>query len=337
MKQLAIPVFIVLIILNGCSNHIGNKKEQPVKIILDTDMGPGYDDVGALAFLHAMSDSGKVELLATLASNKHELVAPVIEVINIWFGRHNLPIGSPKTKGVSITASQHWPDSLVLKYPHKINSTADVPDAVKIYRKILASQPDSSVTIVTVGFLTNLSNLLQSQADSISSMNGNELISKKVKRLVAMAGTFPEGREFNIFMDSASAEYVFNEWPGEIIFTGGEIGEKIRTGLRLLNVNVMDSPVKDVNRICINFSDQDKNGLMSWDQTAVIIAVYETEGFFETRRGNIIVNKDGSNSWENSNNGRHLYVIQKMPVNEMSRFIEARMMHLPVSRHNSKL
>lgn len=330
MRQLTPVIFVTLILFSGCTNQSVKKTDQPVKIIFDSDLGPDYDDVGALAFLHAMADSGKTDILATIASNKHDLVAPSIEVINTYFGRKDLPIGAPKTAGVSMTASQHWPDSIVAKYPHKIASTSEVPDAVTVYRKVLAAQPDSSVTIVTVGFLTNLSNLLQSQPDSHSPLNGIELISKKVKRLVAMAGKFPAGREFNVFMDSTASEYVFNEWPGEIIFTGFEIGWEIRTGLRLINSDVQNSPVKDVFRISIPLSEEDKNGRMSWDETAVLIAVYGTEGFFETRKGNIIVKSNGSNSWEDSPDGKHLYVIQKMPVSDMSNFIEARMMHIPI-------
>ena len=33
-------------------------KEPPVSLIFDTDMAPDYDDVGALAVLHALADSG---------------------------------------------------------------------------------------------------------------------------------------------------------------------------------------------------------------------------------------------------------------------------------------
>jgi inosine-uridine nucleoside N-ribohydrolase len=331
MKNLFTLVLLLLPLLWSCSNRTTKMSDHPVKIIFDTDLGPDYDDVGALAFLHAMADSGKAEILATIASNKHELVAPSIDVINTYFGRKNLPIGAPKSNGVSLTASQHWPDTIVSRYPHTIRSTSDVPDAVTVYRKILASQPDSSVTVVTVGFLTNLSNLLQSQPDSLSSLEGTELVSKKVKRLVSMAGRFPAGKEFNIHMDSTAAEYVFNEWPGEIIFTGFEIGWEIRTGLGLINSNIVNSPVKDVFRISIPLSEEDKYGRMSWDETAVLIAVYGTVGFFDTRRGNIIVQSDGSNSWQEDPTGLQLYVIQKMPVNDMSRFIEKRMMHVPVS------
>ena len=330
MKRLTVLIMITLILLTGCSNQTKQDSNKAVKIIFDTDLGPDYDDVGALAFLHAMADSGKVEILATLASNKHDLVAPAIEVINTYFGRPELPIGAPKTEGVSLGSTQHWADSIVAKYPHTIKSTNDAGDAVDIYRKILNSQPDSSVTIVTVGFLTNLNNLLKSQPDNISPLSGKDLVSKKVNRLVSMAGRFPEGKEFNVFKDSTASINVYENWPGEVIFTGFEIGWEIRTGLRLIKSPVQNSPVKDVFRISIPLAAEDSLGRMSWDETAVLIGVYGTKGFFDTVSGKIIVNPDGSNTWKNDPDGKQFYVKQKMPVAQMSIFIEDRMMHIPL-------
>lgn len=332
MKTLFLIIPVLLLFFCSCTGNHHRLQSAAEKIIFDTDMGPDYDDVGALAFLHAMADSGKAEILATISSNKHELVVPCIEIINTYFGRPYLPLGAPKSPGVNQTASQHWPDSLAAKYPHKIKSTSDAPDAVYVYRKILASQPDSSVTIITVGFLTNLANLLKSQPDSLSPLNGQELVSIKVKRLVSMAGEFPNGHEFNMYTDSISSEYVFNEWPCRIIFTGGEIGSKIFTGVKLANSDIRDSPVKDVFRISLPLTEEDKNGRKSWDETAVLIAVYGTDGFFETRRGNIIVNRDGTNSWEDSGNGNQMYVIMKMAPDAIGKFIEARMMHVPIKK-----
>jgi pyrimidine-specific ribonucleoside hydrolase len=331
MKRLPVLFLPMLFIFGSCSNSPKDTLSKPVKIIFDSDLGPDYDDVGALAFLHAMADSGKAEILATLSSNKDELVAPSIEVINTWFGRPGIPLGAPKSPGVSINSPNHWADTLVARYPHTVKSTSDVPDAVEVYRKILTAQPDSSVTVVTVGFLTNLNNLLKSQPDNISPLNGRELVSKKVKNLVSMAGRFPEGKEFNVYLDSTASAFVFSNWPGEITFTGWEIGSKILTGLRLMKSDIRNSPVKDVFSISIPMSEEDRNGRMSWDETAVLIGVYGTNGFFDTVRGQIVVNPDGSNTWENNPQGTHQYVIQKMPVNEMSRFIEDRMMHQPVS------
>jgi len=327
MKQLLLPALLLFLLL-GCSKNLPKTAVEPAKIIFDTDFGPDYDDVGALALLHAMADSGKIEILATISSNKHELVAPGMDVLNTYFGRPNLPVGAPKGNAVNLGAWQHWLDSLVAKFPHKIQNTSEVENAVSVYRRILADQPDSSVTIVTVGFLTNLADLLQSAADSISNLSGKELILKKVKKLVSMSGTFPEGREFNVHMDSTASKVAFENWPTQITFTGYEIGSKIFTGLRVMKMPD-NNPVKDVFRISIPMAEEDKNGRMSWDETAVLIGVYGTQDFFDTIRGKMVVNENGSNSWINDSLGNHMYVVQKMPIPEITTIIENRMMHIP--------
>ena len=332
MKNLPLIFFFICCLVTGCMNQAVRNSPDPVRIIFDTDLGPDYDDVGALAFLHAMADSGKAEILATVSSNKHELTAPSIEVINRYFNRPEIIIGAPKSSGANLGSSQHWADSIVAAYPHSLKSTSDAPDAVSIYRKILSNNPDHSITIVTVGFLTNLSNLLNSGPDSMSDMTGRELVTKKVKLLVSMAGAFPAGREYNIFIDTAASRHLMGNWPGEIIFTGFEIGSKIFTGLNLVNSDIKNSPVKDVFRISMPMTEADKNGRMSWDETAVLIGVYGTTGFFGTKRGTIIVNNDGSNSWKDDPEGKHSYVTWEMPVPEITSFIEKRMMHLPVAR-----
>ena len=75
MKKLLFALALILVTVFGCNPQNQTKHLVPVKIIFDSDLGPDYDDVGALAFLHAMADSGKAEILATISSNKHELVA----------------------------------------------------------------------------------------------------------------------------------------------------------------------------------------------------------------------------------------------------------------------
>ena len=322
-KYLALAFWSLAILQSCCTKP---SESEMVRIIFDTDFGPDYDDVGALAFLHAMADSGKIEILGTISSNMHELVGPSMNAMNTYYDRPDLPMGAPKTKGVSLGSFQHWPDSIIARYPHTIQSTVELPDAVKSYRKILNQQPDSSVTIITVGFLTNLADLLRSQPDGISSLSGHELVSKKVKQLVSMAGHFPAGKEFNLHIDSVASFYVFENWPTPVIFTGFEIGWEIRTGLRLIASGLQNNPVKDVFSICIPLSAEDSLGRMSWDETAVLIGVYGTKGFFRTKTGKIIVNQDGSNGWIDDPQGNHSYVVQEMPVSEMARFIEDRMM-----------
>lgn len=303
-----------------------SRQGSPVKIIFDSDMGPDYDDVGALTLLHAFADSAKAEILATMASNQYELVAPCLDVINTYYGRPSIPIGSPKTHGVNIGCSQHWTDSLVAHFPHQLASISQAQDAVSLYRKILAGQTDTSVVIVTVGFLTNLNDLLLSLPDTISPLNGNDLVLKKVKRLVAMAGKFPEGSEFNVKEDSTSSKFVFDHWPTPVILSGFEIGEKILTGKKLVNSNLA-SPAKMAFSIAIPMSDEDKNGRKSWDQTAVLTAVKGASFAFGQVRGQMIVEPSGFNRWVNKDDGLHTYLVFKKSPGELSELIEGYMMH----------
>ena len=327
----SIGLFLLFSVLCLCACNSLKKPEsyKPISIILDTDIGPDYDDVGAVTILHALADSGKVQILGIFSSNKDSLVVPTIDVLNHYFGRPDIPTGAPKSGGVTISASQHWPDSIVARYPHQYRSTAEAPDAVSQYRKILADQPDGSVTLVTVGFLTNMSNLLQSLPDQFSPKNGSELVALKVKKMVSMAGMFPKGREFNVHMDSTASKYCFEHWPTPIIFTGFEIGSKVKTGLKLVGSSIRNSPVKDAFRIAMAGSKEDLNGRMSWDQTAVLIAIYGTAPFFTTAKGTIRVNPDGSNTWEDNPEGKHTYVGMKMSPDSLGNFIERRMMHQP--------
>ena len=321
---------LVVISIFSC-NPTKSTSVQPVKIIFDSDMGPDYDDVGALTMLHAFADSGKAEILATMASNKYELVAPCLNAINTWYGRAEIPVGSPKTLGVNIGCSQHWSDSLVANYPHLITSNDQAQNAVSLYRKILASQPDTSVVIITVGFLTNLNDLLHSESDQISPLNGKALVQKKVKRLVSMAGKFPEGWEFNVKEDSTSSNYVFENWPTKILLSGFEIGEKIFTGKNLIKSD-LKSPAKMAFSIAMSFSDSDKNGRMSWDQTAVLAAIEGPEANFSQINGKMIAEPSGFNRWKNLENGTHSYLVFKSTPEKISEIIEHYMMHQRIKR-----
>jgi hypothetical protein len=305
-----------------------NRPKPPVSIILDTDIGPDYDDVGAMAVLHALADRGEARPLAVIASNKHDLVVPTIDVLNTYFGRPNLPTGVTKGPGVVDGAWQKWPEMLVATYPHKIRSSDDAPDAVATYRQILAQQPNGSVTIVTVGFLTNMANLLESKPDRFSKMGGKELVKQKVKELVSMAGVFPGGREFNVYKDSVASEKAFANWPTPVIFSGFEIGKQIKTGPRLVANPSLKSPVKDVFALCMPKTKQDNDGRMSWDQTAVLVAVRGVEPYYGLKRGRFLIN-GGTNSWQDDPNGPHYYLTEKMPVPQVTEEIETLMMHQP--------
>lgn len=63
------------------------------KLIFDTDMGPDYDDVGAIAILHTLAVKGECEILATVASDSHTSIAPTIELFNRYLKNRIFPLG----------------------------------------------------------------------------------------------------------------------------------------------------------------------------------------------------------------------------------------------------
>jgi inosine-uridine nucleoside N-ribohydrolase len=301
---------------------------KPVNVIFDTDMATDYDDVGAITILHYFADHGKATILATIASSKHPRVAAVLSVLNTYFKKPGIPIGVPAGKASDKPDWQKWSDTLVTKYPHNITSNDQVMDAVKLYRKILAKQPDNSVTIITVGFFTNIANLLKSGADGYSPLTGQQLADKKVLKLVSMGGKYPSGSEFNINDDPASSIYVFTHWSKPVIFSGFEIGSQIHTGIPLIrNEQIINSPVKDVFRISIPQAKEDAKGRMSWDETAVFVAVNGPEPYYKLTRGKIQIAADGGNTWTTP--GNHYYLEAIRPPSEMEKVINDLIMHQP--------
>ncbi len=115
------------------------QKHQPVPVIFDTDIAPDYDDVGAMALLHAFADMGETTILATISCNAFETTAPTLSVLNNYFNRPGIPIGITKTVLPNKNCSQQWAQAIIAKYPHRLQSNNEALDAVKLYRKIIST------------------------------------------------------------------------------------------------------------------------------------------------------------------------------------------------------
>ncbi|MDB5123454.1 MAG: ribonucleoside hydrolase RihC [Mucilaginibacter sp.] len=325
---------IFLVTLCFATTAFAQQSAKPVPMIFDSDMGPDYDDVGAIAILHAFADKGEAKILATMASTKYEGVAGILNVFNTYFNRPDIPVGVPKGYALELRDWQHWTDTLLAKYPHKIKTNDEAQDAVKLYRKILAAQPDHSVTIVTVGFLTNLSNLLNTGADGYSSLTGIELIKRKVKLMVCMVGKFPSGFEFNVMKDAAASQNVYGHWPTPVILSGFEIGEKIKAGLPLIHNNaIKNDPVKDAFRIAIPMAKEDSLGRKSWDETAVLVAIKGYSNWYTLHKGRMLVADNGSNTWDDNGTGQ-AYLIEKENYRKVQELINLLIMHQPVGKND---
>lgn len=304
---------------------------EPVKIIFDTDMGPDYDDVGAITVLHALAAKGECEILACCASDGYKTITPTIDAFNCYFGLPDIPVGKAGMDAPDFSCPNHWNDSIVIKFLPTPKTNDDYLPAVKVYRKVLAAQPDNSVTIVTVGFLSNLADLLKSQGDEFSSLSGLDLIKKKVKNWIAMAGGFPEGNEFNLNQHPEASHYVLQNWPTPILFSGFEIGQHIFTGRKVADHGSANNPVAWAYKFNLDtYENRSSEKRNSWDQTAVLCAIRNPEKYFYVNGpGKLIIKENGVNSWNPDTNSNHYFLAHKYPYQKIADILDDLMMYEP--------
>lgn len=219
----------------GCSSP----EEQPLpSVILETDIGNYIDDVIALDMLYKYVDDGKIILAAECINTDNPYAAEFLNITNHWYGYPNIPIGQAEKGISSIFDAPNYTETICQMTDEQGNplflrrdfQNDSLPEAVVLYRKSLAEQPDSSVILISVGFSINLVKLLQSPADDISPLTGKELIRQKVRLLSMMAGSFGPYpiAEYNVIKDIPSAQTVAREWPTPIVYTPFEVGAQVK-------------------------------------------------------------------------------------------------------------
>lgn len=300
-------------------------RSSAVNVLFDTDIGPDCDDVGTLALMHALADLGEANLLGVGVTVSNPWSAPTVDAINTWYKRPALPVATLKENG--FLTDSPYTERVAKNFPHNLQSGLDAPDALSMYRRVLAAEPDSSVTLVAVGPLRNMSRLLRSPADVITGLTGSELIALKVKTLVVMGCAFPAGREWNIEQDPASAQLVVNEWPTTIVFSGVEIGNDIHTGYSMTSQTPTANPARMAYEIHVG-ANQNRP---SWDQTAMLYAVRgAADGLFSlSTPGTVSITNNGDNTFAPSSGGRHRYLIKQKSNAEIAAVIEALMIRAP--------
>ena len=94
---------------------------------------------------HALADNGEADLLAIVQNTSPPPCAGVISVLNHWYGRDATPIGAYKGEGLPQTTNTlSYVADLVANFPSPIKNSSQVPDAVDVYRRVLAAADDHS-------------------------------------------------------------------------------------------------------------------------------------------------------------------------------------------------
>ena len=271
-------------------NIWSNYEQKDIRVILDCDMGSSTDDLFALMMLYRYMDMKRCTLLGVVVDRMDRANADAVDVMNNYYGYPDIPIGLEKAgvKDPRIFIPYHNmayardTDGKPI-FKRSVGDKGEYMDGYKLYRKILAQQPDKSVTIASVGFVTCLSRLLQSGPDEFSPLSGLELFQKKVKNIYMMGGVFGDSFEHD-YNFTAAIDYslkFFELLPKDIdiVFSPGEVGDPLYYSAAdiISDMSWTDAhPIKWIYQFLV----EDKFQKM-WDPLAVINAVEGDDIFYE--------------------------------------------------------
>src|ERR1039458_6517733 len=250
-----------------------------IPVIIDTDNFSNTDDAGALASAFALDLQGVVNVVAigvdtrisrpAVATNSWKCAAAIAQ----FYGFSNVPIGSDMPdNGTSVNS----PDIVGPCASFASPTTPAPQSAVSVYRRALASQPNGSVVMVGIGYEENLVALLDSPPDSISPLDGHDLIAEKVKTLTITGGGYPSKSspgENNFAGNPAAAAVVASSWPTKVVYSGFEVGNGVFTGHTLTSVHPADSPVRADYEALVGPNKNNR----SYDLTTLYHAIYPND------------------------------------------------------------
>lgn len=325
MKKLAkkIVLFaIVLLSIAGCrqqSNHENQENnDDKVRIILDADFGSSTDDLFVLQMMYKYADQGKCEILGVMVDREGEDNAAVVDVMNNYFGYPDVPIGLVRN---GIDNPMVWIDYADMVYLTNEDGTpmfkrtysdySSLPDGWQLYRKILSEQPDKSVEICSIGFLTCLSQLLESEPDEYSSLNGVDLVKAKVKRIYLMGGVFGTAIEpdYNFAQGIDFSLKFFKKWPHEVdmYFSPGEVGDIVEYPAEMVINDIDWTDIHPIKQVYMNYNCN--TGQKMWDPMALIPIVEGDHLFIMSERGNVVLTENAETLFTPSIDGNCFYQI----------------------------
>jgi hypothetical protein len=296
-------------------------------VIVDTDFSRWWDDATVIGMANVLHREGSLNLLGIVTDIPNPVAVAAVDAINTAYGHDDIPLGAVAHSDTD-TSPHGYSDVLLERLPHAVRSSDDVPEAVALYRRLLADAPDGSVIIVSLGAYTNLAGLLATPAGG-GAPSGRELVTRKVKRLVVMDGVFPGGWEAvtNQKLDLAAASAVVEgtadapAWPTPIAWIDGYDGIATRVGGKLCKQTPADHPMRIVYE---DLFECGPPGDGNWDAPALLYAIGDVPHVFSIhgRGGAAVINEKGGLSWRKPSTRRADYYVHLVDQQGLNRRID---------------
>lgn len=234
-------------------------------VVLETDFCGDVDDAAALSLLcfEARRHPGAFRLGAVSCNVRSPFAAAALKTILAASGMEDVPVGvtadAPPPGGSG--CESRFLRGLAARW-HGGTPPAPVA-ATALWRGLLASAADTSVTVVSIGFFNTLDAVLAADP---------ALFHRKVRAVVAMAGGF--GRkagyvDFNVREWPDASRRFFEAWRGPTVFIGSESGEHVATDLSGLPPQYDPVPLVEAFRHFVGPA----MSCASWDPVTVDFAV----------------------------------------------------------------
>ncbi|MCQ2606979.1 MAG: nucleoside hydrolase [Bacteroidales bacterium] len=298
-----------------------------VNIIIDTDLGSSTDDVATICMAYKYMRQGKANLLGIIVDRMGEQNAEFADVLNTYYGFPEIPIGLCRN---GLHNPQIFSDYAGLAYAKdnkgnqlfKRTKTEDFPDDYKLYRKLLANQDDKSVTIISIGFLTSLSKLLESQADEYSELTGVELVRQKVEQIILMGGKFDENDktgEYNIQLSAEFAKKFYSLIPKEIPiwYSPESVGNQIYWTRDQILQDFSDVEIHPLKQIYLACPEDIYQRM--WDPLTIMTAVEGIDLFSWSEKGIVKLTDDFTLEFIENPEGNAMY--QKVASKKQNEFL----------------
>lgn len=274
-------------------------RSGPPRIIIDSDLSRWWDDATAVGMANVLEQRGKVRILGVMSDVRNPEADAALDAIDTAYGHARIPVGAV-TGSAADTAPHGYSDVLAEELPHAIRNSSQAQPAVPLYRRLLAAQPDHSVTVVAIGGDTNLAGLLRSGPGHGSPLSGRTLVAEKVKNLVIEDGLFPTGGPpfTNELLDITATQRVVGAggWPTPIAWVDGFTGINTKVGGRLCTSVPPKNPMRIVYTKLFECGPP---GDGDWDGPTLLYAVDGASGIFSElgQGGAAVINSQGGLSW----------------------------------------
>lgn len=316
---------IITEIRNSIEDRINNletikietiKKDNIRPVIFDTDLAWDVDDVVATRILAWGVRTKQIRLLGVNLSKVNSKSVSAMDGLLCEEGLNDIPI----SKGSVVGAERQY-HTILSDYPmHNLTSNDDAISSITLYRKCLTELNEGEkADIIIVGVLTDFSNFLNSNSDSISELTGIQIASEKINRVWVMGGNYDSGSsEANFREQSEATINVLTKCPVPIILQGSEIAEKPQALNCGKTLNEVMGDEDYVYRCLQSWNEEVSHWVTAYDPMLTLAAVDGNEYITQLKleRGTVTYNSESqTTSFAPGDTGNH-YVTRKIMSND---------------------